>query len=122
MTTLKAITSALIASVSLSACSNEPYQPILDGPATAAYQSDLAACRQVAAQKKKTKEGVTAGAIVGGLIGAADADSGDALAGAIGGAIIGGLIGSTEEQSDVNKKRDAIVYNCLRGRGHKVVG
>lgn len=106
----------------MAACSDEPYQPIVDGPTGAQYQSDLAACRQLSLQNEGTNSGATGGAIIGGLIGGAEADDGDELGGAVAGAVIGGLIGGAEEGSEVDEARDRIVFNCMRGRGHNVVG
>ena len=107
----------LAASISLAACSNGPYEPIVDGPKTAAYHQDLAECRQLSLQKEKTNDGTIGGAVIGGLIGA-----GESAENAVAGAVVGGLIGSAEESSEVNDERDTIVFNCMRGRSHKVVG
>jgi outer membrane lipoprotein SlyB len=104
------------------ACTDDPYAPIVDGAKGAKYQQDLASCKQLSLEKSTTKAGATGGAVVGGLIGAAEADSGDALGGAVVGAVIGGLLGSAGENEEVDTARDQIVFNCLRGRGHNVVG
>ncbi len=104
------------------ACTQRVYQPMLDGPVTASYQRDLTECRRLAATKAQTNDGRTGGAIVGGLVGAAESDDGDEVEGLIAGAVIGGLIGSAEDKSEIKSERDKIVFNCLRGRGHKVVG
>jgi len=106
----------------VSACSDGPYTPIVDGPRAANYEADLAACRQVSAQHTTSKAGTTGGAIVGGLVGGAEADSGDEIEGAVAGALVGGLIGSAEDKSEAQSARDSIVFNCMRGRGHNVVG
>jgi outer membrane lipoprotein SlyB len=106
----------------VAACSDDPYAPIVDGPRSAAFQKDLASCRQVAQQKKSTNIGRNGGAILGGLAGAAEADSGEALEGAVVGAVLGGVIGSASENGEVDEARDKIVFNCMRGRGHNVVG
>lgn len=106
----------------VAACSDDPYAPIVDGPQGAQFQSDLAACRQVSLQLEKTNDSRTGGAIVGGLVGAAEADDGDELGGAVAGALIGGALGSAEESSEVQEARNGIVFNCMRGRGHNVVG
>lgn len=108
--------------LTLTACAEGPYSPIVDGPKTARYQSDLAACRQVSLQREKTNSGAIGGAVIGGLLGGAEADSGDALEGAVAGAVIGGLLGSAEETNEVEDARDGIVFNCMKGRGHNVVG
>ena len=38
------------------------------------------------------------------------------------GALAGGLAGGTAAAVDVSERREAIVIECLRGRGHRVVG
>ncbi|WP_371224649.1 glycine zipper family protein [Roseovarius sp. 2305UL8-3] len=98
-------------------CSNTPYEPIVDGPRGATYQNDLAQCRTLSTQKPKTHEGATAGAVIGGLAGAEDD-----VEGVVAGAVIGGLIGSAADKSELTDERDVIVFNCMRGRGHNVVG
>ena len=108
--------------LTLAACSNTPIQPILDGPPNAQFQSDLAACRQVSLQREASNSGAIGGAILGGLVGGLEADAGDELGDAAIGAAIGGAFGSAEERAQTQDDRDAIVLNCLRGRGHKVVG
>lgn len=104
------------------ACTQRVYEPMLDGPQTATYQRDLAECRQLATTKAQRHDNRTAGAVVGGLVGAADADSGDEVGGLVAGAVIGGLVGSAEDKSEIKTERDKIVFHCLQGRGHKVVG
>ena len=105
--------------LSLTACADGPYEPIVDGQVSRNYQSDLTACRQVSTQKQSTGKGATAGAVVGGLIGGAEDES---VGGAVVGAALGGLIGSAEEKAEVRDDQDQIVFNCMRGRGHNVVG
>ncbi len=113
----RAVFPIIIISASISACSDAPYEPIIDGPKTALYENDLAECRQLSLQKEKTNGGAIGGAILGGLIGATES-GGDALAGAV----IGGTVGSLEDGAEANDGRDAIVMRCMQGRGHKVVG
>ena len=107
----------LLISISVAACSKGPYEPIVDGQKGIVYQNDLAECRQLSQQVQKTNDGAIGGAVIGGLIGA-----GESHEDAILGAVIGGVIGSVEEGSEVSDKQDKIVYNCLNGRGHRVVG
>ena len=57
------------------------------------------------------------GAGAGGVLGAIDED-GDAL----GGAVIGALAGAATGVTGASEKRAEIVLNCLRGRGHAIVG
>ena len=109
--------------VLMSACadSGANYTPILDGAPTAGYASDLADCRALARNQRQFDQ-ETAGAAVlgagaGALLGAADED-GDAAGGAIAGALAGGVAGAV----NAGERRQAIVIECLRGRGHAVVG
>ncbi len=107
----------------LSACadSGANYTPILDGAPTAAFRSDLAACQTLARDQRQFDQ-ETAGAAVlgagaGALLGEFD-DDGDALGGAVAGALAGGVAGAV----NASERREAIVLECLRGRGHRVVG
>lgn len=109
--------------VLVSACagSGADYTPILDGPRTAAFQSDLSACQALARDQRQFDQ-ETAGAAVlgagaGALLGAADDDA-DAAGGAIAGALVGGVASAV----NASERREAIVVECLRGRGHRVVG
>ncbi|WP_420326185.1 glycine zipper family protein [Mameliella sp.] len=94
--------------------------PILDGPPTAQFQSDLSACRSLARSQSQLKHQTMAataiGAGVGGVLGEVD-DEGDAL----GGAVVGALAGAAAGVSEASETRETIVLNCLRGRGHAVV-
>ena len=109
--------------VALAACadSGANYVPILDGTPSAAYQSDLADCQALARNQRhfdqETAGAAVLGAGAGALLGAAD-DEGDAAGGAIAGALAGGVAGAV----NASERREAIVVECLRGRGHRVVG
>ncbi|WP_299079831.1 glycine zipper family protein [uncultured Ruegeria sp.] len=112
----------LILGLTVAACSDSADTLIVDGQKKANFQSDLTACQQVSMQREKTNDGAITGAVIGGLVGAAEADSGDALAGLGIGAAVGGLIGTAEDSSEADGARKRIVFNCMRGRGHNVVG
>lgn len=106
----------------LAACANSGanYNPILDGQPTTAFQSDLTACQALARSQTQFDQERVAATVLGAGAGAilGEADSGDALGGAVAGALAGGVASSV----DVNERREAIVIECLRGRGHRVVG
>ncbi|MGR3813812.1 MAG: glycine zipper family protein [Cognatishimia activa] len=108
--------------VVLAACadSGANYQPILDGTPTAAYQADLDACQTLARNQSHFDEDTIAATVLGAGVGAVlgNAGSGDPLEGAIAGALAGGVSGAV----DASEKRESIVIECLRGRGHRVVG
>ncbi|NKX44455.1 glycine zipper family protein [Roseicyclus persicicus] len=107
----------------LAACadSGANHVPILDGPPTAAFQGDLAACQGLARSQRQfdheTAGAVVLGAGAGALLGAAD-DHGDAAGGAIAGGLAAGVAGAV----NAGERREAIVVECLQGRGHRVVG
>lgn len=104
----------------MTACadSGANYRPILDGAPTASYEADLVACQTLARNQfdGETMGATALGAGAGAALG--ELDSGDALGGAIAGALAGGVASTV----DVNERRQSIVIECLRGRGHRVVG
>lgn len=108
--------------VSFSACAEmgSTYQPILDGQPDQVYQSDLQSCQDLARSQSFNEDtigGTIAGGLFGGLVG--DHESGiNATEGAVAGALFG-LIGAV---TDVANQRKSIVIQCMRGRGHRVVG
>ncbi|MGJ8556276.1 MAG: glycine zipper family protein [Sulfitobacter geojensis] len=111
------------ACLTVAACadSGANYRPILDGPATPAFQADLAACQTLARNQsqmdQETLGAAALGAGAGAVLGEID-DEGDAL----GGAIVGALAGGAASAVNVSERRESIVIECLRGRGHRVVG
>ncbi|MPQ96097.1 glycine zipper family protein [Thioclava sp. JE_KL1] len=112
-----------IATALLGACSDTGarYTPIVDGTPSASFQSDLGACQSLARSQRQydqeTAGGAVLGAGAGALLGSAD-DDGTAL----GGAVAGGLAGGVAGLNNSAERRKAIVIECLRGRGHRVVG
>lgn len=113
----------LAAGALLAGCadSGANYTPIMDGTPTAAFQSDLSACQALARDQKQfdrdTMAAALMGAGAGAVLGELD-DDGDALGGAVVGAVAGGAASAVEAAD----RREAIVVECLRGRGHAVVG
>ena len=109
-----------VGAVLIAACSDSGanYKPILDGAPTPAYAADLPECQALARDQfgQETLGATVLGAGVGAALG--EADSGDALGGAVAGALTGGIASAV----DVNDRREAVVIECLRGRGHRVVG
>lgn len=116
------LSAALCLTALLGACTEmgTDVTPVLDGPETAQFQSDLSACRALArSQSQLSHETMAAAAIgagIGGVLGEVD-DDGDAL----GGAVVGALAGAAAGVSEASDTRETIVLNCLRGRGHAVV-
>lgn len=122
MNTLKI--SCLTALIALgTACSDTGarYTPVVDGTRNANFATDLGACQGLARRQPvmdgETGNTVLVGAGLGAALGAVD-DEGDALGGAVAGALGGMLADSVNNPGD----RKAIVVNCMRQRGHRVVG
>ena len=111
----------------VAACANtgSSYTPIVDGRRDPTFNQDLAACRHAAQDRKwmngETKQNMAVGAGIGALLGAADNEGDraeDMIGGAVAGVIGGGLAGAVQS----NKDRKAIVIECMKQRGHRVVG
>lgn len=113
----------LPALIALGACANlgTNEQLVVDGPRSAAFDSDLAQCRALVRDQgqleAETGAAAVLGAGVGALAGLVDDDMTPSEA-AIGGAL-GGAAFATAENAD---KRQDMVINCMIGRGHKVIG
>ncbi len=118
MKTQLALSVAVLVSVAACSDSGANYRPILDGAPTPEYEADLAACQALARDQfeHETLGATVLGAGAGAVLG--EADSGDAAGGAIAGAVAGGVASAV----DVSERRHSIVIECLRGRGHRVVG
>jgi uncharacterized protein YcfJ len=117
------LTAALALTLMLGACADwgADVTPILDGAPTAHYRSDLAACRQLAREQSQLESQTVASAAIGGVLGGVLGeayDAGDAL----GGAVVGALVGAAAGAAEASDAREGVVLNCLRGRGHPVVG
>ncbi len=86
----------------------------------AAYEADLAECREYS-QGVKTGEkgarGAASGAVIGGAVGAIFNGADGAARGAGAGAVTGGARGVSEGERDEVQ----VVKRCLRGRGYKVL-
>ncbi len=120
---------ALLAAIPIlsiaSACSNTGanYTPIVDGPVGPNYNADLAACQQLAASNP-TLSGddaatiaTTAGAAAAGT--AIVRNTGNNVLDA---AVIGAVVGAAGAGLQNVQEQEAIVRNCMRGRGYNVVG
>lgn len=114
---------AIVGLTAACATSGANYVPVVDGPVSASFQGDLAACQQLAAQQgalsSTAGEQAAAGAVVAGGTTAVFANEGTnvAEAAAIGAAT--GLIASGVQQQ---QNKEQIIRSCMRGRGHNVVG
>ena len=97
--------------------------PIIDtrGVDEQKYQQDLSECRDYAEGVNTGKEVLKRGAIgaaVGGAIGAIVGDHN--IAGQIAGA--GAVSGGARGAERAEQRKEQVVFNCLRGRGYKVLG
>ena len=115
---------ALALASALGACASDP---IIDnrGVDPAAYQADLADCRQYA-DEVSVAGNAAAGGLLGGAAGAAigaaiGAVTGSPGMGAAVGAAGGGTSGAVGGGAHGVGKKDKIVRNCLRGRGYSVL-
>jgi outer membrane lipoprotein SlyB len=102
-------------------CANDP---IVDkrGVSEEKYQADLAECRLYAEQVNSPAKGVeqgAVGAVVGGAVGAI-LDDRHTSAGE--GAAVGAVLGTTRGVSEGENRKERILFNCLKGRGYKVLG
>ena len=104
----------------LMSCANEP---IVDrrGVDEARYQGDLAECRSYAYQVDpagETGKAAAIGVAIGASVGAILGDSHDAEQGAGVGAVAGGARGFRKAE----RRKEKVLYNCLKSRGYHVFG
>lgn len=118
---------AIIGGLGLAGCANTgaKYEPIADGPTSVTYASDLDTCQQLATNRgyinDDTKTDAMIGAGIGALAGIADDDLSD-TEGAIAGAVVGAIAGGGSGMIETREQRRQIVIDCMKGRGHPVVG
>ena len=114
----------LLSAAFLAACGSTAgnYRPIVDGPKDAQYETDLASCKSLAEERSYTNDDVKSDALIGAAIGAVVGAIDDGSEGAIGGAIVGGVIGGGERAWETRDERKGIVIECMKLRGHQVVG
>jgi hypothetical protein len=117
--------SVLALSGSVAACANSGanYQPVIDGPVGANYQNDLAECQALAASGATIDGKTASSAAIGAGVGAASSVLWNGNSSELGeAAAVGALAGITSSAIEKNAQRESIVKNCVRGRGHNVVG
>jgi outer membrane lipoprotein SlyB len=108
----------IAAAMLAAACSSHP-DPIVDtkGVNMAAYERDLAECKQYGGQIQPVQgvaKGTAAGAAVGAAIGAIHHDAGE-------GAAVGAVSGGASSAVRADEDRQDVVKRCMRGRGYKVL-
>lgn len=118
---------SIIGGLALAGCANTgaKYEPIADGPVSVTYAADLESCQQLATDRgyinADTKTNAMIGAGLGALAGIADDDVND-TEGAIAGAVVGAIAGGGAGMVETREQRRQIVIDCMKGRGHPVVG
>ncbi len=114
----------LLAVMIISGCgySAARYRPIVDGATSKAYETDLQACQQLATQRSYLNDDVKTHALLGGAVGALLGGISEGVEGAIGGAALGGTLSGAGRAWETREERKHIVIECMRQRGHRVVG
>jgi hypothetical protein len=111
----------------LAACVNSGarYEPVADGLTSVTYASDLEACQALVTERSyingDTRNNALIGAGLGALAGVADEEVND-TEGAITGAIVGAVAGAGATMIETRSERRDIVIDCMKSRGHTVVG
>ncbi len=120
------VTSLLIGGLALSAvaCSNTAgrYNPIVDGPRDARYTADVTACQDLASQRSYANGDVRTNALIGAGLGTLLGAAEEGVEGAIAGGLIGSIAGGGGTAWEARDERKSIIVECMRGRGHRVVG
>ena len=104
----------------LAGCAHDPIVD-MQGVNQQQYRQDLYECRQYAQQVNTGQEvakHAAVGAAVGGALGAIVGNHHTARE--YGG--IGAVTGSAKGARQAERRKQRVLYNCLRGRGYKVLG
>jgi len=110
--------------LSVVACSNTAgrYNPIVDGPRDAKYTADIGACQDLASQRSYANGDVKTNALIGAGLGTLLGAAEEGIGGAIAGGLIGSIAGGGGTAWEARGERKSIIVECMRGRGHQVVG
>lgn len=119
-----AVAIGCILTITLTGCGSTAsnYQPIVDGPTNEDYQNDLAACSQLSEQREYLNDDVKSEALLGAGIGALVGVIEDGSSGLVAGALVGGSAAGGGKAWETRTERKQIVIQCMRQRGHNVVG
>ncbi|MCM8856991.1 MAG: glycine zipper family protein [Candidatus Thiodiazotropha sp.] len=98
------------------------YRPIVDGDIDSHYEVDLIACSSLSEERGFINDDVKSEALLGAAIGAVAGAVDDGSDGAVGGAIVGGVLGGGGRAWETREEREQIVIECMKQRGHRVVG
>ena len=121
---LGGISALLCCCALVSACgsTSAQYQPIVDGPRDDVYTQDLAACGGLAEQREYLNDDVKSEALLGAGVGAVIGGLEDGFEGALGAGLLTAAIGAGGRAWETREERKGIVIECMRQRGHRVVG
>ncbi len=119
-----AIPLIIVLGASVAACSNTAgrYQPIVDGPRDAQYAADVSSCQDLASERSYANGDVKTSALVGAGLGTLLGAVEEGGEGAIVGGLLGSAIGGGATAWEARSERKNIILECMRGRGHNVVG
>ncbi len=116
----------MLAGTTLVACGPPPVERALtiDAPRTPQLVQDETECRNIARNydNGNTRWEAGSGAIIGGLAGALDSDSGDVGEGLIAGAAVGAATGAAGAKIENLDDRRVVLMRCMQGRGYSVLG
>ena len=114
----------LVTALVISGCANTAagYRPLVDGMRAKNFERDLFACQELATERSYLNDDVKSEALLGSGIGTLIGAAGEGLDGAIVGAIVGGVAGTVGRAWETREDRKNIVIECMKQRGHKVVG
>ncbi|MEQ9694225.1 glycine zipper family protein [Shimia sp. SDUM112013] len=113
--------------LALSACSGTgaSHHPIVSGKSGPTYDSDLQSCQNLAQSQPvmspDTRTTLAKGAVLGAVVGLAD-DGVSNAEGLAAGALAGMIGGGLAAEKDLRDSLKAIVVQCMRDKGHPVVG
>jgi hypothetical protein len=123
---MKTLTPGVVIAVAVgvTACSNSAarYVPVVDGPKDAAFSDDLSACQDLAEERSYLNGDTRSNALLTGGIGTVIGAAEEGIGGAIAGGLIGSVLGAGGTAWKARDERKAIVVDCMRGRGHQIVG
>lgn len=115
----------LVVALLLAGCAGtgSEYEPVVDGPKDARYRADLSQCQELSRQHSYTGPETQNKAAIGAGIGAAASGviSGGNPGSMVEGAVLGGIGGAGSGAVDASRKRQEMISQCMRGRGHRVV-
>ena len=98
------------------------YEPIVDGNPGALYTTDLTACQSLATKRLFINDDVKSEVVMGAVTGAILSGADDGWDGVLPGAIVGSMLGGGTRAWETRGERKNIVIECMRQRGHRVVG